>query len=89
MNQVHQIRSSSLTMSTKKVLPAKPADWDAWIFFVRARATNNRIWNSVNPDLTLKRLSLRAPTAPVYNMPDDDNRFDDTAYKAYRARKTI
>lgn len=76
-------------MSTKKGFLAKPTDWDAWISFVRTRATNTRIWDLVNPNLTEKHPPLDEPTEPEYEVPDNDFEFDSVTYDAYKAQKDI
>lgn len=72
---------------TKKVVLAKPADWDAWIFFVRTQATNSRIWDLVNPDLTVRPIALQEPTEPEYDIPDDDSLFHKFGNEACKARQ--
>lgn len=84
-----QTITRSLTMSTKKVILSKPADWDAWIFSVRIRATSTRIWDLVNPDLTVRPVSLKEPIEPEFQFPADDAQFDKLKYEAYKARKDI
>lgn len=81
---------SSIQSLTKKVILSKPADWEAWISFVRTRATNNRIGDLINPDLTDKPATLQEPAEPEeYNVPDDPNLFNQKAYEAYKAGKDI
>lgn len=74
---------------TKKVILAKPANWDAWISFVRTRAINNRIWDLVNPDLTTQPVSFKEPVESEFQIPDDDTQFDKIKYEADKARKDV
>ena len=76
-------------MSNKKIVLAKPADWDAWIYFVRIRATNNGIWDLINPDLDVKPASLTMPTKPEYVMPAKDTDFNIVTYNAFKAREDL
>ncbi|MCJ1263991.1 hypothetical protein MMC22_003862 [Lobaria immixta] len=78
-----------LTRSSEKVNLAKPADWDAWISFLRTRATKNKIWDPVNPDLSGKPTSLEAPKVPELTIPDDHSLFDMNANNALKAQKMV
>lgn len=64
-------------------------DWDAWIFFVRSRATYNGIWELIDPDLTERPVALEKPIKPLYVMPKTDADFNIVTYNAYKARKEI
>ena len=76
-------------MSTKKIILSKTADWDAWFSFVRSRATNNGIWDLIDPDLDEKPDSLTMPYKPEFVMPVDDLDFNIIAYNAFKARKDL
>lgn len=75
-------------MNSKKVILAKPADWDAWIFFVRARATSSNIWTLVNPDLAEKPVALAEPEELQYVEPEVGETVKD-AIQDYKDRKEI
>ncbi|MCJ1271800.1 hypothetical protein MMC22_011705 [Lobaria immixta] len=64
--------ASSITSNTKKIILSKSADWDPWISFVRARASNSDIWDLVKPNLDNKPLSLAKPTEPTEIESDQD-----------------
>lgn len=76
-----------MSSGNRKILLAKPGDWDAWISFVRTRATNSRVWDLVNPDLTTKPISIVEPIEPEFEIPDDSVLFDRLGYEAFKARK--
>lgn len=78
-----------MSTTTKKITLAKPADWDAWISFVRARATTSRVWDLIDPDADVKPDSLIEPTLPRYVMPADDTAFNLITYNAHKARKDL
>ena len=73
-------------MSTKKVVLSKPSDWDAWIYYVRTRATNSRVWSLVNPDLTTRPASLDESEEPGIDIPADGILPDGTL-DLYKLRK--
>lgn len=82
--------TTPITMpSKKKIILAKPADWDAWFSFVRARATNSRIWNLIDPGLTEQPVSLVKPIVPQYLMPDNDADFNIDTYNVFKAHKHL
>ena len=76
-------------MTTKKVILAKSADWDAWLSFVRTWAVNTQIWDLVSPDLEERPVSVEQPIEPEFTVPDDDAQFDKVKYEAYKARKDV
>ncbi|MCJ1267750.1 hypothetical protein MMC22_007636 [Lobaria immixta] len=76
-------------MGSEKVNLAKPADWNAWIPFLRTRATRNKIWELVNPDLSVKPMLLKAPKTPELTIPDDDSLCDIDAYNPFKAQKKV
>lgn len=78
-------------MSTsRKIVLAKPADWDAWISFVRTRAsTNTKIWHLVNSDLCERPNALLEPIESGFKMPANNNQFDSVKFKAYKAWKDL
>ncbi|MCJ1463981.1 hypothetical protein MMC07_002591, partial [Pseudocyphellaria aurata] len=71
--------------TTKKIVLTKPADWDLWISFVRARATHSQIWTLIDPDVSPKPPSLTDPPLLQYIMPDDTD-FDQLTINVYKAR---
>lgn len=75
--------------TTKNLILAKLTDWDAWISFVRTRATNTQIWDLINPNLAEKPASLKRLTEPQFQIPDDDALFDKVKHEAYKARKDL
>lgn len=77
-------------MSTsKKIILAKPSDWDSWLSFVKARATGTRVWNLIDPELTVRPVSLLEPIAPFYIIPVNDADFNIATYNTYKARKDL
>ncbi|MCJ1469738.1 hypothetical protein MMC07_008379 [Pseudocyphellaria aurata] len=77
-------------MSTReKIVVTKPAHWDLWISYVRARATHIQTWTLIDPDVSPKPLSLAKPLLSQYTMPQNDADFDQRTFNAYKARLDI
>ena len=64
-----------MSTTTTKVTLTKPADWDLWISYVRARATYSQIWDLINPDLTKRPVALMKPILPRYVMLENNANF--------------
>lgn len=81
-----------MSSNTKKVIFAKPANWEAWFSFIRTRTTNTQIWDFIDPELTKTPVSIERPVELEFHIPDDDAhdaQFDRVKYEAYKARKDI
>lgn len=50
--------------SSKQVILSKSSDWRTWITLVRIRATNNDIWELVNPELETQPARQSKPKEP-------------------------
>lgn len=77
------------TTKKKSIVLSKPADWDAWISFIKARGTTNRIWDLIDPNVAVKPAPLVEPVAPRCAMPVNNGDFNSTTYNAYKARKDL
>jgi hypothetical protein len=52
-------------INTRKVVLSKPADWDIWFSFVKAKAINHEVWELVNPSIEAKSVGIPKPTPPI------------------------
>ncbi|MCJ1264028.1 hypothetical protein MMC22_003899 [Lobaria immixta] len=70
----------------KKIVLSKPEDWDTWISFVRIKATNQGVWNLVDPDFPVKPIALSNPIEPSFDLGNSAATFDQKAFEFYRAQ---
>ena len=77
-------------MSTpKKVILAKTADWDPWIFFVRNRAKSSRIWDLVDPNLTERPQQLQPPMVPTFVIPPAGTPLNKDTLEIYKVQNSL
>ena len=75
--------------SQKKVVLAKPADWDDWISLIRSRAINNDIWHLVNPELPEKPQTLPEQEVPSFILPPAGQPIDRDALELYKIQNSL
>lgn len=77
-------------MSTqKKIVLSKAEDWDTSISFVRIKATNQGVWNLVDPDFPVKLIALSNPIEPIFDPGVSAATFDQKAFEFYKAQHQV
>ena len=76
-------------MATRKIVLAKPADWETWISFLKTKATNLGVWELVNPDLTEKPAAKERPAKPIFEPPQDAAQIDNNAFNLFKIQSAV
>jgi hypothetical protein len=52
-------------INTRKVILSKPADWDIWFSFVKAKAINHEVWELINSAIEAKSVEIPKSTSSI------------------------
>lgn len=72
------------TVASRKIVLAKPTDWELWLSFIKNKAELNDVWDLINPHSEFPTPSYARPAKPPLYVPATPAAFDPIAAEYHR-----